>query len=380
LRLAVLGPSPPDRGGIARETARLVEELGLIDPVLWLTFSRRYPRWLDPRRFDEHDGGRPEDALALLDYASPRSWRETARRAAEEADGGLIIPWWTAFWALPDRAVMRRVRRLSPSTPRVLLCHNVVDHEGGAVRALLSRGAITEADGFVVHAAADAERLTRIAPGRPVLTLPHPVEKIPDRERGETRRRLGLDAHTPLVLVLGLVRRYKGVDTLLDAAPAIVRDTGARIAVVGEVFPEARELTRRAASSAVAGSLIWKDAYVGEEEMRDWMFACDVAVLPYRAVSGSGIAARAFAAGRPVVAARVGGLRDSVAAGETGELFDPGDAAGLAAAVSTVLARPAGFYDVAVRTAAERASWPRYAQAVAGFVGDLRQSRILPPP
>ena len=174
--------------------------------------------------------------------------------------------------------------------------------------------------------------------------------------------------------------RYKGVDTLLDAAPAIVRDTGARIAVVGEVFPEVRELARRAESSAVAGSLIWKDAYVGEEEMRDWMFACDAAVLPYRAVSGSGIAARAFAAGRPVVAARVGGLRDSIATGETGELFEPGDAAGLAAAVSTALARPAGFYDAAVRSAAERASWPRYAQAIAGFVGELRQSRILPPP
>jgi len=380
LSLAVLGPSPPDRGGIARETARLVEELGRIEPVLWLTFSRRYPAWLDPRRFDEHDGGRPDAALPVLDYASPRSWREAARRAAEQAPGGLIIPWWTAFWALPDRAVMRRVRRLSPPTPRVLLCHNVVDHEGGAGRALLSRGAITEADGFVVHAAADAERLARIVPGRRVLTLPHPVESVPDGKRSDARRRLGLDEGAPLVLFLGLVRRYKGVDTLLDAAPAIVRETGARIAVVGEVFPEVRELSRRAAGSAVAGSLIWKDAYVAEDEMRDWMSACDAAVLPYRAVSGSGIAARALAAGRPVVAARVGGLREAVAAGEAGELFDPGDAAGLAAAVKTVLARPAGFYEAAVRAAAERASWPRYAQAIAGFVGELRQSRILPPP
>ena len=380
MSVAVLGPAPPDRGGIARETVRLVEELNRIEPVLWLTFSRRYPRWLDPRRFDVGTDAAPAAAVPTLDYARPRSWREAASRIASEGAGGLIVPWWTAFWALPDRAVMRAVRRMSPRTPRVLLCHNVVDHEGGAGRALLSRGAFTEADGFVVHSVADAERLARIAPGRRVLTLPHPVESVPERERGEARGRLGLDARAPLVLFLGLVRRYKGVDTLLDAAPAIVRDTGARIAVVGEVFPEVRELARRAESSAVAGSLIWKDAYVGEEEMRDWMFACDAAVLPYRAVSGSGIAARAFAAGRPVVAARVGGLRDSIATGETGELFEPGDAAGLAAAVSTALARPAGFYDAAVRAAAERASWPRYARAIAGFVGELRQSRILPPP
>jgi hypothetical protein len=102
-----------------------------------------------------------------------------------------VIPWWTAFWALPDRAVMREVRRASPRTPRVLLCHNVEDHEGGPLKRLLARGALTVADGFVAHAASDRERLVRIAPRSPVLTLPHPVEILPARSREEARRRLG---------------------------------------------------------------------------------------------------------------------------------------------------------------------------------------------
>ena len=375
MTLGVLGPSPPDRGGIARETARLVEELGRVGPVLWLTFSRRYPRWLDPRRFDVGTEPAPAAAQPILDWASPRSWSDTAARVAESAADGLIVPWWTAFWALPVRAVMRELRRRSRPTPRVLLCHNVDDHDAGAGRRILSRGALTEADAFVAHTADDRARLSRIAPKRPVLTLPHPVENLPERSRSAARHRLGLEiGDAPLLLFQGLVRPYKGVDLLLDAAPAIVRETGARIAVVGEVFPDARELTRRAAASPLAadGSLIWRDSYVGEEQMRDWMAACDAAVLPYRASSGSGIAARAIAARRPIVAARVGGLTDAVAPGETGELFEPGDEAGLAAAVKTALARSAGFYDAGLAAAADRAAWPRYAASVREFVLALR--------
>jgi len=384
LSIAVLGPAPPDRGGIARETSRLVEELGRLEQVLWLTFSRRYPRRLDPRRFDRFDGDAPPaSAVPILDWASPRSWREAAARVASEAPGGLLVPWWTAFWALPVRAVMRAVRRASPRTPRVLLCHNVDDHEGGAGRRLLARGALTAADAYVVHAEADREKLARIAPRRPVLVLPHPVEALAPRSREDARRRLGLDVHVgdaPLVLFLGLVRRYKGVDLLLDAAPAIVRETGARVAVVGEVFPDAAELSKRAAASPVKERLIWKDEYVGEEQMLDWMAASDAVVLPYRSVSGSGIAARAFAARWPAVAARSGGLPDVVVPGATGELFEPGDAAGLAAAVKTALSRPPGFYEPGLAAAAERASWPRYADSIRDFVSSLssRARRGIP--
>ena len=135
------------------------------------------------------------------------------------------------------------------------------------------------------------------------------------------------------------MRRYKGVDLLLDAAPEIVRRTQARIAIVGEVFPDARDLLRRAEASPVRDRIVWKDAYVPEEEMALWLAACDVVALPYRAISGSGIAARAFAAGRPVAASAVGGLVEAVEPGGTGELFPPGDSAALARAVETVLAR-----------------------------------------
>jgi glycosyltransferase involved in cell wall biosynthesis len=365
--IAILGPSPPDRGGIARETALLAEELSRRVGVAYFTFSRRYPRWLDPRRFDVDPGLGPSPATPILDYRSPNSWKRAAEAIAAESPSALLVPWWTGFWGLPVRVLLRWLKRRAPDTRRILLCHNVEDHEGGLLRGFLSRGAFLSADAFVVHSEQDRARLSRIAPDRPALVVPHPVAPAAVTSRAEARRRLALD-DAPLVLFLGLVRRYKGVDLLIDAAPEIVRSAGARIAVVGEVFPDAEDLSRRAAASSVRDRILWKDSYVSEEEMSVWLAACDVVVLPYRRISGSGIAARAFAAGRPVAASDVGGFQDIVEPGITGERFAPGDAKALASCVATMLARPPGFYAEALARAAERASWPRYVDALLRFI------------
>jgi len=370
--LAILGPAPPDRGGIAHETARLAAELSRLTSVQYLTFSRDYPRWLDPRRFGEDPRLAAAPAAPAFDYLSPRSWRATAATIAAGGAAGVIVPWWTSFWGLPVRALFRRLARLAPETRRVLLCHNIEDHESGAFKRFLTLGAFSAAGAFLVHSEKDRAEIARRFPRQPVAALPLPALD-PGADRDAARKRLGIEG--PLALFLGLVRRYKGVETLLEAAPRIVRETGARIAVVGEVFPDAGELSRLRKASPVADRILWKDEYVSEEEMGLWLAASDVVVLPYRKVSGSAIAARAIGARRPIAAAEVGGLKDLVVPGVTGELFRPGDAGGLADAVSRVLARGLAAYAPGLHRAAAETAWPRYAEKIFSFITALPEVR-----
>jgi glycosyltransferase involved in cell wall biosynthesis len=118
----------------------------------------------------------------------------------------------------------------------------------------------------------------------------------------------------------------------------------------------------------VADRILWKDEYVSEEEMGLWLAASDVVVLPYRKVSGSAIAARAIGARRPIAAAEVGGLKDLVVPGVTGELFRPGDAGGLADAVSRVLSRGLAAYAPGLDRAAAETAWPCYAERILDFI------------
>ena len=369
-RLAILGPAPPDRGGIAHETARLAEELSRVGSVSYFTFSRPYPRWLDPRRFARDPRLASAPAVPSFDYLSPGSWKRTAERIVAAGASGLIVPWWTSFWAVPVRALFRHLARSGAGTRRILLCHNIEDHESGLGRRLLTFGAFSAADAFLVHSEEDRTRLVRRFPGRPVAAVPLPAPGV-GADRDAARRRLGVDGR--LVLFLGLVRRYKGVETLLEAASRIVKECGARIAVVGEVFPDASRLARVRESSPVAGSILWKDQYVSEEEMGLWLAACDLVVLPYREISASAIAARAVGARRPMAASAIGGLKETVRAGVTGELFDPGDASGLADAVRRVFERGPSAYEPGLERSARETSWPRYAERIVEFVTDVRR-------
>ena len=306
---------PPDRGVYrARNGAPRPGSRGL-DAVAYSPFRGRIPGGsIPPIRPREQRPRAPASvpgsttALPLLAGTAAPDRRLRAGRSR-----GAVVD---VLWGLPLRAVFRPSRGFS-HVVRALL-PQLDDHESGPVRRF-SRSAPSFRRTLRRHAETDRARVERRVPGRPVAVLAHPVVSAPAADRGKARRDLGIT--TPLVLFLGLVRRYKGVDVLLEAAPRIVRETNARIAIVDEVFPDARPLEAAWKRSPVRDSILWRDEYVAEEEMARWLAACDAVVLPYRYVSGSGIAARAIAARRPMAAASVGGLSETVRPGVTGELF-----------------------------------------------------------
>lgn len=275
-----------------------------------------------------------------------------------------MAPWWTAFWALPLRSAFREARRLDPSFRNVILCHHVFDHESAPWKKALAWVGLESADAVIAQSEQDREILESRLGDRPVLVLPHPIDERPRPGRDESRGKLGIDR--PLVLFLGLIRPYKGIDVLFDAAPRIVAETGARIALVGEVFPDSREFVDECMKRPVASTVTLVDRYVAEEEMDVWLAASDVVVCPYRKNSGSGIAARAIAARRPVVASNLSGFLPFVS-DASGELVPEDDPGRLADAVVRVIRRGVGSYETALSALVRRHSWGGYAAAVEAF-------------
>lgn len=367
--MALLGPAPPDRGGIAHQTALLARSLG--DSLAgYFTYSRPYPKLFNPRRFDRVPSVPADDphAVAALDWRSPRSWRAAARTIVATEASAVVAPWWTAFWALPLSGVFREARRREARFRSVLLCHHVFDHESAAWKRALAWRAFSAADGVIAQTQADRETIGERFPAKPVSVLPHPVERRPRADRQAARRKLGVEG--PLVLMLGLVRPYKGLDVLVDAAPKIAEATGAKIAVVGEVFPESRKSMESLKTRAVFRSIELVDRYVEESEMDEWLAACDVVVCPYRKNSGSGIAARALAARRPIVASDLPGFRPFVTP-STGELVPEGSSELLARAVIRVLRSGVAAYERALAEVSLAHGWEPYAREVADFCRSL---------
>jgi len=171
---------------------------------------------------------------------------------------------------------------------------------------------------------------------RVIWSAVDPAALAPSAPRDRLRRGWGVGPETTLVLVAANLVRRKGVDVLLRALAAPELPAEARLWVAGD-GPERAALEAMATSLGVADRV----RFLGRrDDVPDLLEACDVFALPSRR-EGLGVAAlEAMARARPVVASRVGGLAETVVAGETGLLVPPDDPPALAGALARLVVDP----------------------------------------
>ena len=170
-----------------------------------------------------------------------------------------------------------------------------------------------------------------------IRTIPSAVDPgalAPRRERAAVRRELGLEPGDPAVLCLASLVPRKGIDVLIEALARGRAALAEAVLLVAGDGPEAGPLAELARRRGVAARV----RLLGPRaDAPDLLSACDLFALPSRR-EGLGVAAlEAMAAGRAVVASRVGGLAEAVVDGRTGRLVPPGDPAALAEALEELL-------------------------------------------
>ncbi len=369
MRLVVLGPGYPFRGGIACTTTDLVlalRERG--HDVRFITPRRQYPRWFYPGGDDrDPDACRPvEGAERLLDPLRPAVWPGARRHVLSLGADVWLFPYWTWAWAPWWRYLLGCRTR----PPAVAVVHNPADHDAGAVRRLAARLVLGRCDGLFTHAASLVDELRRSYPAARAASFPLPLpeaQRVPESDA--SRRRLGFSDHDRVALFLGLIRPYKGVDLLLEAAARLPRESPWRVLVAGEPWgAEGSRLRRMRDDLQLAERVCLDLRWVPETEVGGLLAAADLVVLPYRSGSQSAVAPLAFAHGVPVLCTRVGGLDEIVEDGVNGLIVEPGSSAAIAEALGRLDDAVLGQLREGVDATAGRLGRDRYAQALEELV------------
>ncbi|MDG3012794.1 glycosyltransferase family 4 protein [Rhodococcus sp. D2-41] len=143
----------------------------------------------------------------------------------------------------------------------------------------------------------------------------------------------------PRLLYVGRLEYEKGVQDAIAALPKIRRThPGTTLAVAGEGTQQ-EWLVEQARAGRVARSVTFLGR-LDHDRLLGWLHGADAIVLPSRYEPFGIVALEAAAAGTPLVASTAGGLGEAVVDGVTGSSFEPGDVAGLAAAVCRALDDP----------------------------------------
>ena len=370
MKIGLVGPTHPYKGGVAAHTTQTAHELQAAGhDVRLVSWSRLYPNRLYPGEQAVPNGGPDlppfEPTTRPLRWDRPWSWWSTGR-ALRGLD--LIVIVVVVPVQVPALWVLVRALSLGSRRPRIVVIgHNVVPHETHPGGEWLMTRMLRAVDGVLVHSAEQAD-LARglgvaqvaVAPLAPHLPGGLPVPSGRERARARPPRAEGEPVR---VLALGMVRDYKGYDLLLEAAREV---PGVSVTVAGEQWGDAGERVRRLATDpALAGRVQVQAGYVAGVDVPGLLARHDVLALPYRHATASQNVFLGHAHGLPVLATTVGTFPDEVHDGVDGLLVPANDVPALASALTrlaapgTVEALRAGLPELDVEK-----PWARYVQAL----------------
>jgi glycosyltransferase involved in cell wall biosynthesis len=224
--------------------------------------------------------------------------------------------------------------------PVVIAHEHTWSYEGEPLRKLADRLVISRlADAFVAVSREDRRRMIeieRIDP-RVIRYMPNGITPLPAADGRGIRAELGIEPEAPVIGTVSVLRRQKALDVLLHATAELVRsrpDVHVLIAGSGPQRERLEGLVRELGLEHRAHLLGHR------ADVPDVIQALDVAVTS-SGYEGSPLSVMEYmAAGKPVVATRVGGVPDLVDDGETGLIVEPRDPHALAEAVLRLLDDP----------------------------------------
>ncbi|MEE9162604.1 MAG: glycosyltransferase [Candidatus Neomarinimicrobiota bacterium] len=363
MRIALVSPLPPYRGGISTFSHLLGLHLEARHEVYGVSFRRLYPGLLFPGK-SQITRGRRGPGLARVDMLLhpllPASWDRAAARIRAFRPDVCLFAYWLPY-LVP--AYLRVLRAVSPLCRTAVLCHNVEEHESMAGLRWLKRRYLEGADRLVVLSDDGRRQLEGLGVSTPTEVLFHPLYDGygEARPQGASKRLLGVPEEMPVILFFGLVRPYKGLGQLLEAARELLR-RGARfhLRVAGEFYQGYRQAAQQVTDWGLAEHVTLEDRFVPDGEVAAYFSAADVVVLPYLSATQSGVVQIAYQFERPVVVTDVGGLPETVTEGETGFVVPTGDSGALADILAGNL--PDGFRALRskVAEAKGRFSWDSF--------------------
>ena len=297
------------------------------------------------------------------------------RRLIRSRGVGLVISWTFTTHVLAA---------LATSGTRCIFIPNVrglAYERATRMRGMLWRRLIApRAEKIICVSAAVRDELARHAPGvcAKAMVIPNGVDldrRASAIDRAHVRDRLGVPEECFLIGTMGRVHPVKGHADLVAAAAKLARDGSGPFQVIIAGYPVNPWATELAGLARTLGVERLVHFLGHRSDVPELLAAMDVFVLPSHSEGMPNALLEAMAAGKPVVATRVGGSAEVIRDGKNGLLVAPQDPGGLAAAIARLRADPAlaGLLGAAARRdIASKYSWAGVVETYDGLLCSLR--------
>lgn len=328
MKILIVGPAWPYRGGIADFDERIAREyIKKGDEVEIFTFTLQYPSFLFPGKTQYSPDPRPEDLdiKRKVNSINPFNWIKVGRELKKKNADLLIIKFWLPLMA-PCFGTIARIVKGNGKTKVVSILDNIIPHEHRPGDKILSKYFVSSIDAFIAMSKSVYDDLKSLNDKKPCLLSPHPIYDNFGTavSREEAIGSLGLDPSAKYMLFFGFIRDYKGLDILLKAiADERIKNSDIKLIVAGEFYNNSETYFELEKQLGLEGKIIWRTDFIADEQVKNYFCASDIIVQPYKTATQSGVTQIAYHFEKPMLVTNVGGLPEIVPNGKVGYSVEP---------------------------------------------------------
>ena len=328
MKIALITPFPPYRGGISAHSKNLYDCLSVNNEIIVYNFSKQYPDFLFPGKTqyrDELIADSSPNVVNILNSINPLSWIKVAKNIIQGRFDKIIFRFWNPFFIPCYVSIIKVIKKFDSNVQIYSICDNIVAHENFFAQKSLVKFFLDQLDGIIIMSSGVEDELLELKRTYKYKKIFLPI--INDLgellDISSSRKEIGLDPKDKVFMFFGLIREYKGLDILLHAINKIDINilNNIKFLIVGENY-EKIDKYKNILDDDKQSYVLWVTKYISDSKLNLYFCSSDYVVLPYKRASQSGIIPMAYYFNKPVIVSGVGSLKEMVVKGKTGFIFN----------------------------------------------------------
>jgi glycosyltransferase involved in cell wall biosynthesis len=375
--VVIIGPAHPLRGGLASFDERLAREwMSRGWNTTLFTFSLQYPGFLFPGTTQYSDEPAPKDLSiqVCINSVNPFNWISVGRRLKKLRPDLIIVRYWLPFMG-PCLGTILRIAKSNGHSRVICIADNVIPHEKRPGDVWFTRYFLKAPQAFINMSEKVNEDLRKFQPGKPSQIVDHPLYDNfgTPLDKLEAREKLGLPPDEKIALFFGFIRKYKGLDLLLEAmSDERIRKSGIKCLIAGEFYEDEKPYRELIEKTGIADLIYLHTHFIPDSSVRCYLSAADVVVQPYRNATQSGVTPLAYHFEKPMIVTNVGALPRLVPHGKVGWVCEPSPPSIASALLDFFQSDPGSYREHLIREK-RKLSWATLVDTIQKLYHDLEK-------
>lgn len=369
MRIVIIGPANPYRGGIAALNERLaIQLIKEGHDIEMISFTVQYPGFLFPGKTQYTNTPAPDglNITRMINSVNPFNWLKVGRKLRKEKTDLVLVRFWMPFFAPSIGTVCKLIRR-NHKTKIIAIVDNLIPHEERIGDKLLISYFLKQTDGLLAMSDCVFNDFSKFKQDKPKSISPHPIydhygELIP---KEEALSQLNLDPSLKYILFFGFIRDYKGLDLLLNAfADQRINKTKYHLIIAGEFYANEDKYQKMITDLSVQDAVHLFSEYIPENEVNKFFCAASLIAQPYKSATQSGVTQIGYHFNKPMLVTRVGGLSEIIENGKCGYVVNPDTSEITDAILDYFQNDREQLFSNEVTLAKERFSWLNFSKSI----------------